>query len=383
MRRLAAFALLGSLVACASTSAAPSAPRLEVVASHLNNPRKLFAAGDGAIYVVEAGTGGSNKCSGTGPDAICVGRTGSITRITENRQTKVVTGLVSWATPFQQRAQGAADVLVRGDTYYVLLGDAVAKPSGANALGPDGRTAGHLVSTPRGKASPTVIANFARFEAQNNPDRGTGPGRKYGNPVIDSNPYAFTAYRDGFAVVDAGANDLLFVDAGGKVSVLAVFPTQTEKLTSSEARRIGVDPEKPFTVQSVPSSVAVGPDGALFVGELTGRPFHRGAARVGRVVPGRKTTLYASGFTNITDLAFDGRDLLILEATSKGLWAAPSPGALIRLAPDGTRTELARTGLFAPTGLAVSGRSVYVANYGFFPGAGPGPHGQVVRLALS
>ena len=59
------------------------------------------------------------------------------------------------------------------------------------------------------------------------------------------------------------------------------------------------------TVQSVPTSVAVGPDGALYAGELTGFPFNPGDARVWRVVPGHAPTVYARGFTNISAIAFD------------------------------------------------------------------------------
>ena len=90
-----------------------------------------------------------------------------------------------------------------------------------------------------------------------------------------------------------------------------------------------------ISVQSVPSSVAVGPDGALYVGELTGVPFEPGTARVWRVVPGKKPTVYATGFTNISDLAFDGKNLLVLELAAKGCSLRRSPGALIRLAPGG------------------------------------------------
>jgi hypothetical protein len=35
------------------------------------------------------------------------------------------------------------------------------------------------------------------------------------------------------------------------------------------------------------------------------------------------------------------------------------------------------------TGLAVGNGSIYIANYGFFQGAIPGPHGEVVSLPAS
>jgi len=291
-----------------------------------------------------------------------------------------VTGLWSGASPDRRQAQGPADVLVRRGTYFVLLQNGSISPQGFNALGPDGATAGDLISTPPGKVRPAVLFNFAAFEAARNPDHGAGPGAKLGSAPIDSNPYGVVEYRGGFAVVDAGGNDLLWISPKGAVSVLAVFPTRRARLTKALAARAGIPSAKSISVQAVPSSVAVGPDGALYVGELTGWPFARGTARVWRVLPGKQKKVYASGFTNISDLAFDGDDLLVLEMAVKGLLDPSSPGALTRVAPDGKRTVVARSGLVAPTGLAVGNGSIYISNHGVSAGSGPGPHGEVVRL---
>ena len=87
-----------------------------------------------------------------------------------------------------------------------------------------------------------MIANLAAFEAAHNPDHGAGPGPKYGQPPIDSDPYDLVAYRGGFAVADAAANDLLWVDPHGHISVLAVFPIQRETLTARSAPRSGRRP---------------------------------------------------------------------------------------------------------------------------------------------
>ena len=57
-------------------------------------------------------------------------------------------------------------------------------------------------------------------------------------------------------------------------------------------------------MEPVPTSIAEGPDGSLYVGQLTGFPFPVGGARVYRVPAGGGTpTIVAEGFTNIIDIA--------------------------------------------------------------------------------
>ena len=368
-------ALLAGLALAVLAAAAPAGDRLQGVARNLDNPRKLFVGDDGALYVVEAGRGGRDRCFGPARARTCVGLTGAIARVANGRVSRVVTRLWSGARPDGSRAQGPADALLRGKSYVILLQNGAITPQGANYLGPDGAVAGDLVSTPAGKAAPAVIVNLAAFEAARNPDRGAGPGAKLGSPAIDSNPYAFVPYRGGYAIADAGGNDLVRVGPQGDVSALAVFPTRRTRLTRELAAQTGNPRLRSITVQSVPSSVAVGSDGALYVGELTGWPFTRGSARVWRVTRDGRKRVYASGFTNVVDLAFDGKDLLVLEMASNGLLDPGSPGRLVRVAPDGRRTVLAQKGLVAPTGVAVApGGAIYVSNHG------TSPDGEVVRL---
>ena len=384
MSRLRLLALIAAAAATCVTPLAHArgqAGRLTVVARGLNNPRKLFLAPNGSLFVAEAGAGGRDRCLGTGAGRACIGLTGSITEIAGGEQHRIVVGLPSVSTLDEQRAAGPADGLVRKGRLDVLLQDTRTNARGSNGLGRDGRTLGALVTTAPGLARPRVIASLAAYEAAHNPDRGAGPGTAYGNPPVDSDPYAFTSYRGGFAAVDAAGNDLLWISPKGTVSVLAVFPTQTLVLTATERRSFGIAPSvKTLSVQSVPSSVAVGPDGALYVGELTGVPFRRGAAHVWRIVPGGKLSVYASGLTNVSDIAFQGKSLLVLEIASAGLVASASPGALIRIDPNGRRTVLASKGLVDPTGLAVGNGAIFISNHGTSPGAGPGPHGEVVLL---
>ena len=108
--------------------------------------------------------------------------------------------------------------------------------------------------------------------------------------------------------------------------------------------------------EAVPTTVAVGPDGYWYVGELTGFPFTPGASRIWRIAPwARNATcdadtsdgcaLYLDGFTSITGMDFgpDG-SLYVVEIVKDGvfnLFSGGDPtGALIRV-KDGVRTELA------------------------------------------
>jgi glucose/arabinose dehydrogenase len=137
-------------------------------------------------------------------------------------------------------------------------------------------------------------------------------------------------------------------------------------------------------MQAVPTSVARGKHGELYVGELTGFPFPPGAARVYLVndTPNAKPVVFADGFTTIISLAV-GKDgsLYVLEMARDGLLAAGESaptGALIHISPTGERTVLMTEGLVAPAGLAIGpDNALYVSNYGTFAGKG-----EVIRIAL-
>ncbi len=380
-RRIALCALVcGVATPAATVLTAWGAPavHLHVVATGLDNPRKLVVAPEGSVYVVEAGRGANGKT--TRCLRSCVGRTGSVVRVAGGKVTPVVTGLGSFALPGGQDAEGPVAVALQGSRYLVLMQDMQIDSHGVNKIGL--LHAGELFTAGAGTVKGRTIAKLASFEAAHNPDHGAGPGPRFGQPPIDSDPYAFVSYRGGFAVVDAAGNDLLWVKPDGAISVLAVFPVDNVRLTAAERRFFRPAAPAVLPVQAVPSCVAVGPDGALYVGAFTGWPYRVGSARVWRVVPGKAPTVYASGFTNISDLAFAGHDLLVLELATRGLLDPTSPGALIRVSPNGARAVIASAGLISPTGLAVGAKSIFISNDGASPSTGPGPHGELVSLPL-
>ena len=112
-------------------------------------------------------------------------------------------------------------------------------------------------------------------------------------------------------------------------------------------------------------------------GSLRRFPFPVGKASVFRVPPeGGTPQVYATGFTNIIDIAFGNNgEMYVLEVFKNGLLAGP-PGRLIRVATNGVRTTVA-DGLILPGGVAVGADgAVYVTNFGT-----SATNGQVLRIA--
>lgn len=358
---LLAAGLLGPLTPTVSAHRAPGSGSLAVIARGLNNPRGLAIAADGTIYVAEAGSGGKGPCVKGENGMSCFGLTGAIAHIQGGTVTNVVSGLPSVAGPGGTESSGPSDLTLAADgSMNVTVQGVDATPP--SAFGKSGAFLQQLLHVdPSGKVS--ALANLYAYEQKHNPD----------GSEINSDPYALATQGSQEVVVDAAANDLLAVNGIGAVSTLGVFPT----------RKVLGPSGKLMPMESVPNSIAVGPDGAYYVGELTGFPFPVGGARIYRMVPGHKSTVYAIGFTNIISLAFaPDHSLYVLEIFKGGLGKVdqknPSTlaGALIRLAPDGTKTTVASAGLVAPAGLAISSSgAIYVSNFGVLSGAG-----QVVRV---
>jgi hypothetical protein len=395
---------------------------LQVVASGLDNPRHLTVGPDGNLYVAEAGHGGdttTGSCYATTdpesgqPVVNCAGPTGAIAKVTPAGVKSIALGgLPSVADPQgPEGASGPAAVTFGADgKMRVVVQDTDVAPYLADPThsipaqpGHDGTNPysggtnnllGKLVTAAVGSASGTwTSTDIAAFEGANNPDGVTtdpvtNPGME--NPW-DSDPYAVTPYHGGYAVVDAAANDLLWVDPLGGIHVLAVFPSQPE-LTPPGF--LGPDPVL-VPAQAVPTSVVVGPDGALYVGQLVGVPSLPGTAHVFRVANSVSAggvatqvtpTVFADGFSSISDLAFDAQGrLLVLEIDVNGLLDQSNPpasGALIRIENGGSKTTLASQGLLQPTGLAVAGNTIYISNLGVLPAQGDpsGLSGQVVKV---
>jgi hypothetical protein len=343
----AAAATVTFAIAAAGASAAPTP---QVVASGLDNPRHLTFTPNGDLYVVEAGRGGTINCGvdhpALGPS--CFGFTGAVTLVRDaGADKRVVTGLPSIAGATE--ALGPSDIAFTGNQKYVISIGLGGNDGLRAAYGPQAGWLGTLLSGKLKQSGVSLFADVLANEMVANPD-GTD---------IDTNPVGMDRDGEGYVLADAGGNAVVRASHKGTFTTVTPLPPTA----------IGAD--------AVPTSVVHGPDGAYYISQLTGFPFQKGAANIWRVVPGGAATVWASGLTNLTDLAFgpDG-SLYAIEIASNGLLNGPI-GALVKITPGGSSHQTVIGGLFAPYGVAFGNGAAYVSTCTVCFGGG-----QVIKLDL-
>ncbi len=291
-----------------------------------------------------------------------------------------------------RKGEGSEVMFLPGVTDVAPIGRGAMFALTGGAEDPDDPTAFRLYRASRGNMS--AVANLREFEEDNNPDKGP----------IDSNPYDVAALNGGTALVaDAAGNDLLIVDNEGNVDWVAIFPPELASVDHAQALLGCPNPALPpflaevcdipagaeIPAEAVSTSVAIGPDGAYYVGELKGFPAPTGMSKVWRVEPGTLNADCATSsacsvvyddFTSIVDLAFgpdgtlyvvelDENSWLAVELAFFGLPPAAIGGTINACAPDGSGCSVV-TGAFLPTAVAVDKKgAAYAAVNGLIPGA--------------
>jgi sugar lactone lactonase YvrE len=353
-RALVALAAVSAvLVAAASASAAPKAT---VFAKAIDNPRSLALGPDGTLYVASAGHAGPTCLDKKKED--CIGLTSRVLGISPAGAKRVVAkGLISAGGGDGSFEAGADGVSIGPDGHIYTVTTSGAPKDIAGAPKKFRDAAGKLFDVTSG--TPNPLAAIDAFEWAHNSDGVKGDR--------NSNPYAVLALTDRRIVADAGANAILSIDASGTVSLLAVIPKNGKN-------------------QPVPTSLALGPDGAVYVGELA-LGAGRNKARVWRVpLDGTPPSLFATGFTTITGLAFapDG-SLYVSELTLNPNRLSPN-GAIVHRKADGTKTTYKKS-IAYPAGLAVApDGSLYVSNNSVLPAHTPkkspfqGHGGEILKI---
>jgi hypothetical protein len=384
MRRLSKLSVVSTAAALAAVVGVMTAPAagahttghpegFTVIADHLNNPRGLSPAPGGGLYLAEAGSGGS-LCIGGGPEGeTCLGLTGSFDRVSAGGVRRIVTGLISGSGAGGVAAEGPVSVSRGPDgKFYGLFGLSSHEVPPAGAIPADLRDAalaqlGHLWLV-KASGSATDVSDVGDQDWTWTSTRiSLAP-----NDFPDANPNN-VLYSGGHRyVVDAGSNILDEVKRNGAVKVLAFFPVPAGSQSDS-----------------VPTCVARGPDGALYVGELLGGFYTPGHARIWRVVPGHAPTVWATGLTTVQGCGF-GRDgaFYATEFETAGLNEGPTAdpaGDVVRIDRHGHRSRLGVGKLFFPSGFAAGSGGIYVSNCSIAPATGMGPQlcptgGQVVRI---
>ncbi len=375
--------ILSFCVAAFSGMKAASAASFSVIADGLYNAGGLSFSPDGNLYVTEAGIGGSGACvppaSGQG-DSLCYGTSGAVTKIENGKTERILTGLPSLALPDGTGAAGPRDIKFDAiGKPYVLIG------YGANPAFRDRNLGytdlGKIIAPDFNTNSWTSVADLANYELANNPDGGD----------VGSNPLGFVIDGNKLVAVDAGANNLLSVNTDGRnLQAIVAFPQDIltnpvfppSGTPSNEPAQVpsqGEEVRSPqFATQAVPSSVAKGPDGAYYVSQFTGFPFPEDGAKIYRVGADGTSTVFADGFTQLTDLEFDTEgNLYALQYANQSAWKGDFDGSVIKIAADGTRTTLlSGNGLESPSALTIGlDGAVYVTNRGDRPGLG-----QVLKI---
>jgi hypothetical protein len=332
LRRVAILAVTASLLLAAPVAAADPLPDHEFTTPVFG----LDAAPDGGLLVADAGAG------------IVSLRNGTASLVAE--------------------LPGIADVAsIGGGSMLAITGAGDAK----------------LYRVSKGRTA--LVADLGAFEASVNPD----------GAQIDSNPFDVAALTGGSALVaDAAANALVIADARGGLDWVATFPADLAG-TAHAKDLIGCDgepiPDLAFACglpdmipsEAVPTSVAIGPDGAYYVGELRGIPADPGSSRVWRVEAGTRhaecgtdprCSVVADGFTSIIDLSFAPDGTLHIteldENSFLGLELGQSLGGTVNACDFGSWScSVVAGGLPIPTATATTkDGTTYAVIFGLVPG---------------
>jgi len=315
--------ILAVFFAATAVAVAQPPPPGDIIAAGLQNPRGISLDTDGTTVIVSEVGGGQ------------------LTRITADGQVSVAASGLPTASFFSPAA--GADEVGGPSSAFPLGGGFILTLSEA----PTSEFQSVYFLSAQGDL--ILIADMGAYEQANNTDGALNPAME---PDLLSNPYdVLPDGQGGLYVSDSGANAILHIAEDGTITPYAIFDALPNPLFPA----VGGP-----TMQQVPTGMAIGPDGALYVGVLTGFPFPEGGALVyrledlnddGNALGDGEVTVYASGLTSVTDIAFDtDGSLLVVQFSTNML--AQELGQIVRV--SGGTNEVVVDGLITPTGIVVT-----------------------------
>jgi hypothetical protein len=336
-----------------------------VIGTGFNGPMGVLVAADGSLWVIDSGTGGDKEMTikdpETGKDVkATVGDTARVVQIGADGKQTVAAVLPSISVGGDASGAGGNRLAQLNGVIYATSGGWTEAEVGPTAP----PNTGAVVKIEGGAA--TEAAQPWKYEQEKNPD----------GFAKDSHPFGLAAGPDGnLWVADAGANDLLKINpASGQVDLVAVFPGLPAPMVNPA--RGGAKESDP-----VPTGVAFGKDGAIYVSLLPGAPFTPGSSKIVKVSPDGSISDYAIGLTMTTDLRAgpDGNLYAVQLAQFGEQGPIPNTGKIIRIKAGGApEVVLSLSGSF-PTSIDFNAQGdAYVTTA---DAAGTPGSGQVVKYA--
>jgi hypothetical protein len=194
-----------------------------------------------------------------------------------------------------------------------------------------------------------MVADLGAYESTNDPD--ANAGIQWKDPLCEAidgftagpqnNPFNVVALTGGTALVaDAAGNTLLSATATGNIDWKAIFTPPVDENGEWIIRWYAMDENEemiPCYVQPVPTSIAVGNNGYIYVGELTGALAEEdglpiGLSRVWKIPADANNVVctetsgdcqvFLDGLTSVIDLAIGPDGLLYVVEFDEMSWIA-------------------------------------------------------------